>query len=55
MINGAACNGTHHAGCAHLAATVKVGLDPYGVAVNDRTHTVYVANNGDGDLPGTAR
>jgi DNA-binding beta-propeller fold protein YncE len=53
VINGATCNGTRHAGCAHLAAIVKVGLGPYGVAVNDRTHTVYVANNADGDLPGT--
>jgi DNA-binding beta-propeller fold protein YncE len=53
VINGAACNGTDHAGCGHLAAIVKVGLDPYGVAVNDWTRTVYVANNADGDLPGT--
>ena len=53
VINGATCNGTDHSGCGHLAATAKVGLGPYGVAVNDRTHTVYVANNADGDSPGT--
>jgi YVTN family beta-propeller protein len=53
VINGAACNGTNHSGCGHLAATVKVGLNPQGVAVNDRTRTVYVANNALGDLPGT--
>jgi len=53
VINGATCNGTHHAGCGHLAATATVGRGPFGVAVNDRTHTVYVANNANGDSPGT--
>ena len=53
VINGATCNGTDHSGCGHLAATAKVGLDPVGIAVNDLTHTIYVANNASGDLPGT--
>ncbi len=53
VINGATCNGTSHSGCGHLAATAKVGIDPFGAAVNDRTHTVYVANNAGGDSPGT--
>ena len=53
VINGATCNGTDHSGCGHLAATVKVGFGPVGVAVDDHTHTVYVANNADGDSPGT--
>ena len=53
VINGATCNGTDHAGCRHLAAKAKVGTDPFGAAVNDRTHTVYVANNANGDSPGT--
>jgi DNA-binding beta-propeller fold protein YncE len=53
LINGATCNGTDHSGCASLAATAPVGLGPFGVAVNDQTHTVYVANNADGDSPGT--
>ena len=53
VINGATCNGHNHSGCGHLAATIKVGLAPVGLDVNDKTHTVYVANNADGDLPGT--
>jgi DNA-binding beta-propeller fold protein YncE len=53
VINGAACNGTDHSGCAHPAATVNVGFGPVGIGVNDRAHTVYVANNADGLAPGT--
>jgi DNA-binding beta-propeller fold protein YncE len=53
VINGATCNGSDHSGCGHPVATVKVGLAPFGVAVNDHTHTVYVSNNQNGDLPGT--
>ena len=53
VINGATCNGTSHSGCSHLAATVPVGAGPFGVAVNDGTHTVYVVNNAFGDSPGT--
>ena len=53
VINGATCNGTDHSGCGHLAATAKAGLGPTGIAVDDQTHTVYVANNADGDAPGT--
>jgi DNA-binding beta-propeller fold protein YncE len=53
VINGATCNGTDHSGCGHLAATAKAGSGPFGVAVNDRTHTVYVTNNAGGDSPGT--
>jgi DNA-binding beta-propeller fold protein YncE len=53
VINGATCNGTDHSGCGHPAATVTVGRGPDGIGVDDRTHTVYVANNANGDAPGT--
>ena len=53
VINGATCNGTDTAGCAQLAATITVGGGPFGVAVDDAAHTLYVANNANGDSPGT--
>ena len=54
VINGATCNGTDTAGCGHLAATIRVGTGPFGVVVDDSTHTVYVTNSGQlGDSPGT--
>ena len=53
VINGATCNGTDHSGCGQRAATANVGRGPFGIAVDGLTHTVYVANNADGDSPGT--
>jgi DNA-binding beta-propeller fold protein YncE len=53
VVSGTSCNGIDHSGCGHIAATVKVGLGPVDVAVNDATDTVYVASNADGDSPGT--
>jgi hypothetical protein len=41
------------AGRGHVAAIAKPGVGPFGVTVNDRTHTVYVVNNAAGDAPGT--
>jgi DNA-binding beta-propeller fold protein YncE len=53
VINGATCDAADLSGCGKPAATVKAGAGPDAVAVNDLTHTVYVANNADGDAPGT--
>jgi DNA-binding beta-propeller fold protein YncE len=53
VINGATCNGTDHSGCGTAAATATVGYGSYGVAVDDATNTVYVANNQNGFAPGT--
>jgi DNA-binding beta-propeller fold protein YncE len=33
-----------------VTATVPVGKDPYGVAVDPDTHTVYVTNRDDGTV-----
>jgi DNA-binding beta-propeller fold protein YncE len=50
------------AGCDKVAATITLGAvrpvqggpaGPDGLAVDDATHTLYVADNHDGDLPGT--
>ena len=53
VINGDTCNGTDHAGCGKVAATVTVGIGPDGVAVDDATNTVYVTNSQGGSAPGT--
>jgi DNA-binding beta-propeller fold protein YncE len=52
VINGATCNGSVHLGCATPVATAEVGLEPFDVAVDDATHTVYVVDNANGDSPG---
>lgn len=46
MIDGATCNGTDHASCSHAPATITVGPGPDGMAVDQATDTVYVANGG---------
>ena len=33
-----------------VTATIPVGSEPYGVAVDPATHTVYVTNAGDGTV-----
>jgi DNA-binding beta-propeller fold protein YncE len=53
VINGATCNGTDHSGCGHLAATIRAGLAPFGLSVDDPTHTVYAAINTSGHFPGS--
>jgi DNA-binding beta-propeller fold protein YncE len=50
VISAAACNIRRPAGCTHPAATIKVGNGPDGIAVNDATATVYVANSGSGTV-----
>jgi len=46
VISGAACNATHTAGCRRTPATIHVGKIPIGIAVDQVTDTVYVANAG---------
>ena len=49
MIDTASCNAGHLSGCAATWPTVTVGAGPTAVAVNRQTHTIYVANAGDGN------
>jgi len=44
VINGATCNATNTAGCSANPPAVTVGVTPEGIAVNQSTDTVYVAN-----------
>jgi DNA-binding beta-propeller fold protein YncE len=46
VINGAACNATHTSGCGQAPATIHVGVFPVGIAIDQATDTVYVANTG---------
>ncbi len=46
MIDGATCNASNHSGCGLAPATITVGPGPDGLAVNQATDTVYVANGG---------
>ncbi len=45
VIDGAACNGSVGSGCGLTPATVTVGSGAYWDAVDQRTNTIYVANN----------
>jgi len=47
VIDGATCNGTHTNGCRRTPPTIAVGNGPDGIAVDQTTNTIYVANGGD--------
>ncbi|MGO9197013.1 MAG: YncE family protein [Acidimicrobiales bacterium] len=49
VVNGAACNGRHTAGCTHyphLPSAVPLGFEPNDIAVNEVTNTIYVDGGG---------
>jgi DNA-binding beta-propeller fold protein YncE len=53
MINGATCDAANTTGCGQTPATVKVGVNPSGIAVDQATNTIYTANLADGELAGS--
>jgi YVTN family beta-propeller protein len=53
VFNGATCNATDHTGCGQAPATITVGDDPRGLAVDPATDTIYVANHAAGDFAAT--
>jgi YVTN family beta-propeller protein len=54
MINSRTCNSGDHHGCTPTPPTVTVGAFPQGIAVDQRTHTVYVSNAGSGPADGVS-
>ena len=59
VIDGATCDAAHRTGCGQTPATITVapnppvGSNPWGIAVDQVTNTIYTANNADGEHPGT--
>jgi DNA-binding beta-propeller fold protein YncE len=59
VINGATCDAPNTTGCGQTPATVTIaanppiGSNPWGIAVDEATDTVYTANIADGEHPGT--
>ena len=53
VINGATCDAATTTGCGQTPATVKAGFNPWGIAVDQATDTIYTANIADGEHPGT--
>jgi YVTN family beta-propeller protein len=47
VVNAATCNAKLTNGCTRFSPTVATGGAPFGVAVNNKTNTVYIANSND--------
>jgi YVTN family beta-propeller protein len=47
VINGATCNAIHTRSCSQTPPTIAVGNGPLGVAVDQASNTIYVANSFD--------
>jgi DNA-binding beta-propeller fold protein YncE len=52
VFNGATCDAADTSGCGQVPATVNAGFNPWGIAVDQATDTVYTANIADGEHPG---
>jgi DNA-binding beta-propeller fold protein YncE len=53
VINGATCDAATITGCGQTPATITAGFNPWGIAVDQATDTIYTANIADGEHPGT--
>ena len=59
VIDGATCDAANTTGCGQTPATVTIaasppiGSNPWGIAVDQATDTIYTANIADGENPGT--
>jgi len=50
VIDGSSCNARHPAGCARSPVRVAAGAGARGIALNEKTDTVYVANTAAGTV-----
>jgi YVTN family beta-propeller protein len=59
VINGATCDAKNTTGCGQTPAAITIasnppiGSNPFGIAVDQATNTIYTANIADGEHPGT--
>jgi DNA-binding beta-propeller fold protein YncE len=53
VINGDTCDAADHTGCRNTTATVTAAFNPWGIAVDQATDTIYTANIANGEGPGT--
>ena len=53
VINGATCDAANTTDCGQIPATINAGFNPWGIAVDQATDTIYTANIADGEHPGT--
>lgn len=53
VTNGATCDAASTTGCGQIPATVTAGFNPWGIAVDQATDTIYAADIADGEHPGT--
>ncbi len=53
MYNGAICDATNLSGCGDAVATITAGFNPYGIAVDQATNTVYAPLLADGEYAGS--
>lgn len=53
VYDGATCQATDTTACGNARATVTAGFNPYGIAVDQGTNTVYAPLNADGEHAGS--
>ena len=53
VINGATCDAKNTSGCNQVPATITAGNNPWAIAVDEATDTIYTTNIAGGEGPGT--
>jgi DNA-binding beta-propeller fold protein YncE len=53
VINGSRCDATRQTGCHQTPPTATAGFNPFGIAVDQATNTIYTANIANGEGHGT--